>query len=438
MMRRSRLTLGTIPKIQRSVKLTTFLPPVLASAIALGWIGSQRRTISSVESDSAALAKSIASARSVEFSGGAVAGRLPASAAAKGKEPVNWKKISAELLEMQRNGGNGDVRSMLRMQQKLRSMTREELAQGMEDIDSLDLPEDQRMTLRTVLLDSLIQKDPEFALTHFADHLGEDRLGMTWQFAGGLQAWAKKDAAGAEAWLGQQIAAGKFVSKKLDGSGSERNHFEGSMVSVLLGTDPAAAARRLAALPEDQRADVLSQFSFREVPKENQLAYAELVRESVPAGEQARTLAQQAARLGGDDQYEKVAGFLDRIQATPSERDACVTQAAESQMRTISNKGKITSGDLDTMREWAAKQAPESVDQATGKALSTALRGPNKLDFAEAAELAVKYNNAGSNDDVLAGFLEGRSAREHQEEARKLAEQIGDEARRNKILERLK
>lgn len=327
---------------------------------------------------------------------------------------------------------------MLRMQQKLRAMSQEELTRGMEEIDALDVPNDQRMALQQMLLDSLIQKNPQFALTRFADLLGDDRLGMTWQFAGGLQAWAKKDAVGAAAWLDQQIAAGKFDSKKLDGSGGERNRFEGSMISVLLGTDLEAAGRRLAALPEDQRAGVLSQFSFREVPKENQLAFAELVRGTVPAEEQARTLAQQAARLGGDDRYEKVAGFLDRIQATPTERSACVTQAVEGQMQTISTKGKITVGDLDTMRGWAAKQAPESVDKATGKALDTALRGPNKLEFAEAAELAVKYNQAGSNDDVLAGFLEGWAAREHKEEARKLAEQIGDETRRNQILERFK
>jgi hypothetical protein len=430
--------LETVPKIWGTLKANSFLPPVLASAIALGWIGTQRRTISSLESDNAELAKSIASARSAGTEGGAVAERLPGSARANDKGPVDWKKFSAELAEMQQNRTMGDMRSTIRIQQKLMSMSREELARGMVEIAALDLPQEQRLTLQQMVLGPLIQKDPQFALTHFSDFLGDDRMGLNWQFAGGLKAWGKKDATGAETWLDQQIAAGKFVSKKLDGSGGERNHFEGSMVSVLLGTDPDAAGRRLAAIPEDQRADVLSQFSFREVPKENQLAYAELVRETVPVGEQARTLAQQAAQLGGDDQYEKVTGFLDRIQATTTERDACVTQAAETQMRTISNKGKITTGDLDTMREWATKQAPESVDKATGKALSTALQGPNKLDFQEAADLAVKYNQAGSSDDVLAGFLEGWQSGENKVQARKLAERIGDETRRNQILERLK
>ena len=100
---------------------------MLASAIAFSWIVSQRWTISSVESDNAALARSIASARSAELSGVAVAGRPPGWAAANDKGPVNWKKFSAEMLEMERNGGTGDMRSMVRLQQKLLAMSRDEL-----------------------------------------------------------------------------------------------------------------------------------------------------------------------------------------------------------------------------------------------------------------------------------------------------------------------
>lgn len=62
---------------------------------------------------------------------------------------------------------------------------------------------------------------------------------------------------------------------------------------MLLGSDPDAAGRRLAALPEDQRDEALSQFSFQPFKEENQAAFAKLVRDEIPEKEQARTLAKK-------------------------------------------------------------------------------------------------------------------------------------------------
>jgi hypothetical protein len=159
-----------------------------------------------------------------------------------------------------------------------------------------------------------------------------------------------------------------------------------------------------------------------------------MVRDQVPAKEQAETLAQQASRLVGDEGYAKVTGFMDRIAATPAERVACVEQAAESRIRSISYQKKVTREDLDTLREWAKTQAPDSTDRVTGKALVTSIQGGGKMDFAEASELAVHYHEASGNDDVLASFLDGHAARSNKDQARVLAGKITDAERREEIL----
>ena len=113
-----------------------------------------------------------------------------------------------------------------------------------------------------------------------------------------MQQWAKKDPAAAIAWFDQQIAAGKFDSKSLDGKSQSRNPVRRCFdLHILLGSDPEAAALRLGAMPEDQRDEVCPNGNFQSAqgrrvngPSPNWSA------SQVPEKDQARTLAQQASR----------------------------------------------------------------------------------------------------------------------------------------------
>ena len=422
----------------RKLKATSFIPPVIALILGGVWIANQRQSISTMEDASALLQKHIAAARS-SSSGTDPSHSKPAAPAkyAKDKEPLDWKKIADQFAEMQQSGGMGDMRAMVRLQQRLQAMTKEELVTALDEIAALDLPADARTMLEHMLIGPLVQKDPEFALTRYIDRLQDRSGGMGWQLANAMQEWAEKDPAKATAWFDQQIAAGKFDSKSLDGKSGSRNQFEGALINVLLGTAPDDASRRLGAMPEDQRAEVLGEYSFQQLKEDNQLAFATLVRGQLPENEQAKILAQQASRLVDDDGYAKVTGFMERIAATPAERTACVEQAAESRIQSISYQKKITREDLDTLRDWAKTQAPDSTDSITGKALANSLRNGRKMDFAAASELAVHYHEASGNDDVLSSFLDGSSSRQNKDQARVLAEKITDEKRREEILKKL-
>lgn len=422
------------------MKLPLLIPPVVALALAGSWLGSQRQKISGLEQESAILQKAIA-ARSSGSAPDSPQGK-PASPAksAKDKEPIDWKKVAAQFAEMNR-GGTNDMRAMIRFSQRLQAMSAEELVAALDEIAALDLPGEAGEMLDLYILNSLVEECPELALTRFIDRLGDDNGSLFYHLSTAIQKWAKKDPAAMIAWFDQQIDTGKFDSKSLDGKSRPRLQFEGALLTELLSSDPAAAGHRLTALPEDHRTEALNHVFFESLKGEDQLAYAELVRNQLPEKDQAQALSRRASSMvdEGSD-YSKATAFFDRIQATPAERTACVEKTAESKLFKISLSRKNTREDFDTMREWVGVQAPESIGIVTGKALASAARNQNgrMMEFSEAADLAVEYHDASNNDDVLATFLDGWPARQNKEQARLLAEKISDEKRRAEIIRKLK
>ncbi len=395
----------------------------------------QRQSIASLDKESELLRTHLANARA---SAGSEASSPPAKAAdgksTKDKEPIDWK----EAAEMQRNDGMGDMRAMIHLQQRVQSMTKEELVAAFDEIAKLDLPAEWRESLEQMLIGPLVEKDPLLALNRFADRLPHDRRNrMSMQLSSALGKWAEQDPGKATAWFDEQVAAGKFDSKSLDGRSQSLILFQGTLINTLLGSDPAAASRRLGAIPEDQRGEVLGHFRFQQLKDENQLAFAKLVRDQLPEKEQAYTLAQQGIRLVRTGGYEKVTDYIDRIGATPAERTACVADAAGARIVALAKGKKITTEALDAMRGWANSQDPGSADRLTGSALASVLENRDTMNFAEAAELAVKYHEASGNDDVLVNFL-GDSEGKNKKAAIKLAEKISDPARREEVLKKFK
>lgn len=420
-----------------TLKPTVYLPPLLALVIVAGWIGNGRRTISMLEEESAVLRTRLSALSSQNSEPDNTGSKPDASAkSAKDKEPINWKKMAVDLAAMKQDDMGG-LRTKIRLQQQIQAMSKEELVSALDEIATLDLPDEQKAIIEGLLIGPLCKKDPELALTRFVDRLNDESNGISWQLSYAMKQWAGKDLTSATAWFDQQIAAGKFDSKALDGKSRPRMQFEGMLIASMVSSDPDAASARIAALPEDQRAEVLRS-AITGLEEKNQLDYANLIRKNLPASEQAKMLAQQAGQLTWRDGYTGVTEYLDRIQATPDERVVCVEKAAEQKFYHLSQGRKITGDDIDAMREWAATQSSGSTDKLTGSILANASRTNTKLDFSEAADLALKYNQASGNDDVLVSFLGSGSVGTHIKEARALAQRISDPTRREEILKKLK
>jgi hypothetical protein len=418
------------------LKLKNLIPPLLALALVGAWLGTRRQAISSIERDSSVLRERI-QARASGASADALEARPDAPGkSTKSQEAIDWKKVAASFAEMRSGNGMQDMRASIRLQNRLQNFTKEQLVSALDEIAALDLADADRDQLEQMLIRPLLEKDPEFTLNRFIDRVQGEHSSVGWQLSHGLQKWVEKDAGAAIAWFDAQIAAGKFDSKSLDGKSQSRIQFEGSVISSLLASDAPAAWDRLGALPEDQRAEALSRFQFRSVKEEDQLAFADLVRDKIPAHEQGSVLARQATQIVATADYDKVSDYFSRIKATPEERAACAEEAAEVKMRNYSQK-KPTREDFETMRAWLSSEAPEAKDRITGEILGNAMQGGKKMEFSEASELAIHYHESSGNDEVLGAFLESWPARNHKTEARALAEKISDEKLRTEILKRL-
>lgn len=420
-------------RILPCLKAIYLIPPFVALVVVCAWNVTQMRSISSLEKDGGALRDKIAKASS---SGGiSDSGKGSGRKVASGTRPgsVDWKGLAAVIASPDSSGKMG-LKSMLDLQHRIAGMSKEELVAALDEIASLELPEEERSSLEEMILSALVKQDPQYALERFADRIESEPDTIGWQLSSALGEWAKKDLAGAKAWFDKQIAAGKFESKSLDGRSEMRSQFESELMESLLSSDLGEAGRRLSDLPEDQRREVLQQLSFAELSEAEQRAYADLVRQMVPTDEREGSFAHIASELAESGSIEKVGAFLDSVNASPEERSAAAMQTAESKFSELGLNGEVTTADINRMKTWLDGQSPGQTDSIIGKALAEASQEGGKFGFAEASELAMAYQKSSGNDDVLVAFLRSYSARSNLDEARHLAGMISNEQVRNNIL----
>jgi hypothetical protein len=423
------------------MKVKIYLIPLAVLVLAGVWLINQSQAISSVDNTNSQIQKTISVVSSSNPT--AVLARAEPKAPAKvaapavaktDNEPFDWKKIAAQCAAIQQTS---DAAEFDRLRQRFELMSPAELVAALQEIDTLQLSAATRMALMLSLVTPLAQKDPELALTRYMDFLGDHTFGMGWQLAADTKKWAEKDPAKAAAWFAEQVAAGRFDSKSLDGKSDIREKIEGGLFAALLDTDPAAAARSLGTMAEEQRIQVLGKYASEEVTEGKQLDFIKLLRSQLSEQDQAKLLGEQGSRMARLGGYPKIDAFLQRISATPAERALCAEQAAIAKIQSANYEQKITRADLDAMRKWTTTQAPESTDSITGKAIADALWHGSNLSFADASVLVLQYNKASGNDDTLSSFLGSVIFPQNKDQARVLAAQITDPKRREEILKKL-
>lgn len=421
------------------MKPLPFALPLIVLVAGIAWLGMQRNSASALEKRNEELRAGIAShstSTNTETAGEKSSARNPKPKPAAKPKKIDWKDALSKLGPSMRGEGVGDIREIVRFQTRLQALSAEELLASLDDIAALDVSETERTMLEQMILGPLVQKDPKAALDKFSDRPEDERGGFSWVLSSALGEWSKKDPVLAAAWLDERIAAGKFESKSLDGKSQMRSQFEGALISTLLSSDPEAANRRVASMPENQRADALRP-RFSAIEESDQAAFAKIVRGQLPQKEQVEILGNAGSHLVMKD-YAAVTGYLERINATPEERKEVVSQAANQKISILSYSQKVGREDIDSMREWASKQSPDSVDEITGTSLGSLSRQGKNNSFEDVSALAVQYHEASGNDEVMVSFLKSPAASGNKEQARILAEKISDATRRQEILKRLK
>lgn len=416
------------------MKGLVFIAPIVALAVVGGWIASQRASIGALVSQTTVLRERIALARTGED-----ANPDRSLAGHRDRELEEGRVDWGALVEGMSPGpfGEGmDMRAMMKMQQQLAAMDAEQIQAALDEIAALEIDVQTRRMLEGMLIGFLARKEPEVALTRYVDRISDDQSGMSWQLANAFGTWAGKNPVAAAAWFDKEIAAGRFDSRSLDGKSTARTRFEAALMGNLLKTSPEGAAGRLAALPEDQRADLFSQSHLVSVKPGTEATFAKLVREGLPEGDQEEAFVAAGSNLVHRGGYERVEAFIRGIDATAEERLAIVGKAVSEKLQNQWGSGtEVTRESVAEMREWASTQVPGEEDGVTGRALGN-VRG-ERGEYEKRVELVGELHDAGGGDALLLGFLEGGSALQHVEVARPLVAKIQDEAKRAEVEKRL-
>jgi hypothetical protein len=342
----------------------------------------------------------------------------------------DWKRLASKLSQSRDAGDDGDLRTRMHIQRLLLDMSAGELYAQLDEIAALDLEASARQHLRGTILAILADKDPKGFIERFGSEVGAEISEVGWRLQRALGKWAETEPAAAAAWLDQQIAAGKFESKSLDGKNETLPWFEGELVGALLKSDPMAASARLATLPEDQREELFHQGFFNQLGPEGDAVYAQLVRDSLPPDKIVGFLADEARRLAMQGGYERVDGFIAKANVTDAEKKAVVEWVLNHQLN--SDKGSNFTEALDQARAWGATQSPGSVNAVTGEALANTLKFGRS--FEETSELVLQYNQRGAGDEVLAAFLKSSPVLNFSaDEVAPLIDQLKDPSLREKF-----
>ena len=412
-----------------------FLPPAAAIVASGLWLGLQQRSISTLENETVLLRQHVEAAKhAATADDSSLAAARTNGKKANDPDAIDWKNLADTMAKGER-GGMPDMRAIMKLQTKLMSLSGTELTAALDEIAALELSNDARRSLENMLINLLAQKEPKLVLDRYLDRLEDPRSSGSWQLAHAFQQWAAKDSAAATAWLDAQVAAGKFDSKSLDGKSQSRQQFEAAVFSSLVASDMDAAGKRLAAIPEEQRLELFQQGMFMNAKPGTERNLAALVREYVPENQRGQAFANTTSRMVHQGGYERVGEFLDKIEATPSERKDIVKQAATSKIQQLSHDGGIDRKEVDEMRAWVTRTSPDNVDSITGESLGNLWSQQSKWE--ENARIIGDLHAEKPSDDLLVSFLNGHQASQHREAALELAAKISDETKRAEVTARL-
>ena len=350
----------------------------------------------------------------------------------------NSKNLAAQILLLDEGSLKNQIRARLKLEERFAAMSREELIEALDGLQSEGLTDAEIETLEGLILEPLILLDREYALARFIGRIEDDSSRLRWQLAGAFSDWAKQNLPAATAWYDRQIGEGVFESRSLDGKSEMRVKFESALLETLISTDLQTARQRIEAMPEDQRREMLENLTFTELSIEERKAYAELVRQCVPADERGGSFAHIATQLVDGQGFDGLSSFLDAVQASPAERFAAAKQGADAQLESLAREGDLDRQALEELRDWLVVQAPDKVDEITGKALAEAAQEDGEFDFSAAAKMISDLQSSAPNDELIAAFLSGYAAHSNLEQARLLANTISDPSRRALILNQLK
>ncbi|MFT3990416.1 MAG: hypothetical protein QM680_03295 [Luteolibacter sp.] len=359
--------------------------------------------------------------------------RTPVFSGKNGK-PVksDWERLAGSW-----DRGFGRL-NWLRIKEQVKNLSEEELLAALEEIRGLSMSSNIESSLSSILLYRLAETNPEAAVSWLISYEGKETYSESGAF---FRKWVNKDPAKALAWYDQKISEGIFDAKSLDGRDPLRSRFEKEAIELLLKRDPAEVPARLKNLPKEMMEEVMGGVGLSKVDESARRLFMQSLRENLTERERDYALMAIISNVSPRDQecYAGVSEFLNQVQASPSERKAAVLGMGSGNIMMGIRVGGKTSGEaLSEFRQWARAQAPEVVDEATGRSISI-LWATGSMEGREAMAYLESCIQEGSDPatlirETMRGGLPGGA----REALRAVAAKIPDETKRREILNQLK
>jgi hypothetical protein len=336
------------------------------------------------------------------------------------RDPVDWQAVAAELARGTNLGGL--LQTNARLRAAIEAMSVEDLLAAMEESKMAGLEKSQLRVVQMRLAMAVLLQAPEMGFSRFAVGGKPD---WDWFLGGEFSKWVARDKLAALDWLRQHTSSGGYVAGEL----IEDAFFK------FLRSAPDTAAAILATRPPEGRLEVLRSLSMNELKKSGQEEWAKIMRSQLPAAEVAKAISWPLGNWSdGDGRPMTLAeadAYMERIQATDEERNACIMTVARQlrtwQLSAVEGEGEIS--DFDRMRSWVQRQDPEMLGPATLAGLTEMARTEN---FDQAAGLALQFHGERANDAYLTAVLEVADDRSDPALLRNLIDRLSDPALREK------
>ena len=412
-------------------------PPLLALAGSAIWLSLQHREISALAEQSRILSARISDAKALPADGpdgrasGARAKKaIPAPFLKDGN--IDWVALSKLTVENQ-GGMPKNIKTFIKVQQKLLSMETKDLQKALKLFARLDLPPQNRQALEMMLTNIIVQKDPQAALKAFESRLSGNATGAHYQMRNAFGAWAKNDPIAALAWFDQKKASGAFESTKLSPNANRSRDFEAQALSALLASDPAQVDARLTDRSKEEVRDLLADsylWSASAKQDEGSQAYLKLVRRHLDLSDRNEVIGNSIAlAVMRDDDLNQVSEKLAVSELTVSERNSALDQVAKHYARPWNRQP----ADLRALYVWEQEEEPARAAELA--AMTFAQFGNHRntdfeATFREISEIATETENP----KILTAFAANLARPDQQ------LEQIKDETLRGsleEILDRL-
>lgn len=236
---------------------------------------------------------------------------------------IDWPQIAGQGIATSPSGQIETDSEYGRLLKRLEAMSGSQLVAAWDELAEAKLHPDARARFEGLILGSLTREDPELALNRFTDRLADPSTG-TLLLSPGYRDWAMKFPLKARLWLDARIKDGTLNEDATWMGTPARVLFERELIRNLLlsGTDQVEA--RLNAIPHPWRVSALQGTETAQT----QRAYASLVRKYFPERDRMAEFGRMAAAARYHEGLDGVTNILDRIEASPEEREQILRQTA--------------------------------------------------------------------------------------------------------------